>query len=431
MKIGVLGGGLTGLTIASLIGKKHETEVLEKEISCGGLCRSLKEKGFIFDWGGAHILYSKDEEALQFALGKLGKNIVHFHRNNKIYFKNSLVRYPFENGLSDLPLKDNLECLFSFLLKKNHLPKENFKQWLYHQFGKVITEKYLLPYNEKIWQIKAENLSLGWVANRIPQPLLLDVIKSSLGFKTEGYKIQLNAFYPQNGGIFSLIQALEKSCPKIRKKFEVKKITKRKGQWFVSDGKKILVYDKLISTIPLHSLIACLHDIPQGITKSANLLRYNSLISVMIGVNGQSNIKATTIYFPESDLLPNRVAFPENFSPYNVPEKKFSLIAEISAYKNGKVWSLPDFLILKSTIDGLTQRKIINPRNICYTKIARTDYAYVVHDKNYDKNIKNVRNYLENLEITLCGRFGKFEYLNMDACIRDGLEVASNFNPKI
>jgi UDP-galactopyranose mutase len=38
------------------------------------------------------------------------------------------------------------------------------------------------------------------------------------------------------------------------------------------------------------------------------------------------------------------------------------------------------------------------------------------------------KNYLKKLGIYLCGRFGEFEYLNMDACIERGLKVAEEMN---
>jgi protoporphyrinogen oxidase len=46
MKIGILGGGLTGLTIASNL--KRKSEVLEKNSECGGLCRSFQETYLVY-----------------------------------------------------------------------------------------------------------------------------------------------------------------------------------------------------------------------------------------------------------------------------------------------------------------------------------------------------------------------------------------------
>ena len=56
-RIGVLGGGISGLTFASLM---PEAEVLEKELVPGGLMRSVKEEGYTFDLG-SHIIFSRNQ----------------------------------------------------------------------------------------------------------------------------------------------------------------------------------------------------------------------------------------------------------------------------------------------------------------------------------------------------------------------------------
>ena len=198
MKIGILGGGLTGVTLGYFL--NYDVEILEKNKETGGLCRSLQDEGFTFDYGGSHIIFSKDKEVLSFMLAVLGDNKVQRRRNAKILFKGNYVKYPFENGLNDLPKEDNFECLYYYidnLIKreqdKSNSPK-NFKEWIYYTFGKGIAEKYMIPYNEKIWNTKSEQMSLEWVENRVPQPPIEDVIKSSLGIATEGYTHQLH-FY--------------------------------------------------------------------------------------------------------------------------------------------------------------------------------------------------------------------------------------------
>ena len=61
MSIGILGGGLAGLTVGALT--EGETEILEAADECGGLCRSWTVDGFTHDFGG-HILFSRDAELL-------------------------------------------------------------------------------------------------------------------------------------------------------------------------------------------------------------------------------------------------------------------------------------------------------------------------------------------------------------------------------
>ena len=229
MKIGILGGGLTGLTIASNL--KYDCEVLEKNKECGGLCRSLKEKGFTFDFGGAHIIYSKNQEIIKYIKKVLGKNCRQGRRNNKIYFKGRFVKYPFENGLSDLSPEDNFECLYYYLNNKYKKPS-NFGEWLYYTFGKGIAEKYLIPYNRKIWKYPPEKMSFHWV-ERLPKPPIEDVIKSAVGISTEGYTHQLYFCYPEQEGIQGLIKAFERRSPEISRNFKIKKIKREKRKWIV------------------------------------------------------------------------------------------------------------------------------------------------------------------------------------------------------
>ena len=67
MRTVILGGGLTGVTLARLLGSKgDEVVVLEADPEIGGLCRSFTDKGFTFDAGGSHIIFSRDEEVLRF-----------------------------------------------------------------------------------------------------------------------------------------------------------------------------------------------------------------------------------------------------------------------------------------------------------------------------------------------------------------------------
>ena len=73
------------------------------------------------------------------------------------------------------------------------------KEWFLYTFGKSICIKYLFPYNEKVWNIKCSELSMTW-SDRIPNPPKLDVVKSSFGINTDGYKHQLYYHYPKEHG---------------------------------------------------------------------------------------------------------------------------------------------------------------------------------------------------------------------------------------
>ena len=180
--------------------------------------------------------------------------------------KGRYVKYPFENGLYDLDPQDRFECLYHYIKNDYPPPKTNFKEWIYHHFGKGLAEKYLIPYNEKIWNVPAEELGLEWVEGRVPKPPLEDVIKAAVGVETEGYTHQLYYNYPSHGGIEALPRALAKRVRKITPDFNVGRVWKEHGQWCVTDGRTTRRYEQIVSTIPIQELVRAVSGTPEELS---------------------------------------------------------------------------------------------------------------------------------------------------------------------
>jgi len=434
MKTAILGGGLTGLTLGCLMKKKGlDFEVLEKEKECGGLMRTVQTEGFTFDCSGSHVIFAKDEKILRFMLGLLGNNEIECRRNAKILYGGRYVKYPFENGLSDLPKEDDFECLNSFVQnlirkEKGELEKpRNLKAWFFYTFGKGIAEKYLVPYNSKIWKYPLQNMGLEWV-DRIPSPPVTDIIKSSLGIETEGYKHQLRFHYPKKGGIHALIQALQqKITHRVFTGFEVKKIRKEDGHWVVSDGKNERQYEKAVSTIPIKTLIKTVQP-SRDVQESIHRLKHNSLINVLIGLDKSKVNDFSWLYIPGKETLAHRVSFPLNFSPNTVPSGKSSVMAEITCCFGSKTWLMKDSEISGRVIDDLHRLHVINKKEVCFTAIRRSLYAYVINDLAYSANLKVAYDYFRSIGIGLVGRFSEFKYLNMDDCVKHAMDFVNRID---
>ncbi|WP_048148988.1 protoporphyrinogen/coproporphyrinogen oxidase [Methanolacinia paynteri] len=428
MKVGILGGGLTGLSLSHFL--QCDSEILEKENVCGGLCRTFNKNGFYYDYGG-HIIFSKDQDVLNFMVSILGNNIDKHYRNNKVLFKKLFIKYPFENGLHEIPKEDNYECLYYYL--NNDYPKpNNFKEWVYYTFGKGIAEKYLIPYNEKIWNTNLEEMGLDWV-ERVPKPPMEDILRSAIGIETEGYTHQLYFYYPVNRGIQGLIEAIDSSNinSNVIKNFEVKKICKKENKWIVSNGIEHKIYDRIISTIPIFDLLQALEDVPSQVQDAAKKLQYNSLIIVMIGLNVDNLSDKTAVYIPDKKHLFHRVCFNKYFSENMVPNGKSSIMVEITANIGDNIWNLSDEDLIKNVISSLSEEGFLKKEDVCETDLRRTKYAYVIPDLEYSKNIDFIKSYLKTQEIELCGRFSEYKYLNMDACIRSAMDLAKKINNNI
>lgn len=422
MKIGVLGGGLAGVSLAYFLQEKgHAVEVLEKESECGGLCRSFSKNGFSFDLGG-HIIFSKDKETLDLMVKVLGKNVKRHYRNNKVWFKKRFVKYPFENGLSALDKEDVFECLHGFIVNKHTKPK-NFKEWIYYTFGDGLAKKYLIPYNEKIWNCKAGKMGIEWV-ERVPKPPLEDIIKSALGIETEGYTHQLYFYYPIKGGIQMLIRAFELKLKNVIRNYEVKSVRKIGRKWLVSNGLDEREYDRIISCIPIFDLMNAMKGIPGRVNSAVNALKYNSLTVVMLGIDKVKLSDKFAVYVPQRDLIFHRICFHSYMGSWYTPRGKSSVVAEITTNPGDGVHEMSDRQLIEHVVRGLDKEGFIAKKDICESAVKRMKYGYVVHDLKYSKNTKLIHDYFRSINIPLCGRFAEFEYLNMDAAIRRALELS-------
>jgi protoporphyrinogen oxidase len=422
MSVGILGGGLAGLTVAAHV--DGQREVLEKDSRGGGHCQTMQEDGFTYDVGGPHIIFSRDRQMVDYMVGLLEGNVEQRRRENKIFYKGRYVKYPFENGLSDLDPQDRYECLHAYLYNDHPAPN-NFKEWLYHTFGTGLAEKYLIPYNEKIWNVPAEKLGIEWVEGRVPKPPVEDVIKSAVGVVTEGYTHQLYYQYPRHGGIESIPLAMEKKVPLLTPDFPVERIWKEGSRWCVAGGGgRVKRYDRVVATIPIHELVHMVEGTPEEIRQAVARLRYNSLITVTIGLANDRKLDLTAIYVPDLEVRFHRLSFPKAFSPFNAPDGQSLIQAEITTNEGDGTHELTDGELIKDVVGDLEAMDLLRPSEVCYAKVLRTKYGYVVQESHYKQDLEFAKSYFRSIGIPLCGRVAEFEYINMDVCIGRGQRVA-------
>lgn len=430
MKTAILGAGLSGLTLARLLHEKGtDFIVLEAEPEYGGLCRSRSDRGFTFDTGGSHIIFSRDEKVLAFMRQMIVGNEQQNNRTTKIFYKGRYVKYPFENGLCDLPPDDCFFCISECIktliaVEKGDIPAPTtFRDWIYYTFGKGIAECYMVPYNEKIWKYPTDKMSLHWVNGRIPRPPVDDVIKSAIGIPTEGYTHQAVFSYPLKGGIEALVRAIAQPIEAfIHCGFPVSSIRRVQDRWEISDGKKTIAADRIISTIPLQHLLPALENVPEAVRTACDDLNYNSLICVNIGIQGTVP-DISWMYVPDLSLgLSNRISFPSHFSRHAAPAGCSSVLAEITHQPGDEVSRFSDAQLVKEVTGTLVAMNVLKKSQIMYSSVVRQPFAYVVYDLDYQKNIKIIRDYFESISIPLVGRFARFEYLNMDGCIRNVMD---------
>jgi protoporphyrinogen oxidase len=426
-EVGILGGGISAIALAAQLGE--DVEILEKRDTIGGLCATIVEDGFTFDAAGPHIMFSKNKEVLNLMISVLGDNVHQNRRENRIYYKGQLVKYPFENDLAALPKEDNFECLYGYIENpRANDPVVSLSDWSYKTFGAGISEKYFLPYNEKIWNYDTRKIGLEFV-ERIPKPPVADVIKSAIGISTEGYLHQLYYSYPTHGGFEAIVHAFAKQVKgDIRLNTTVTRVERDGEGWRVeaSDGVERW-YRTLINTIPIHELMKIWADAPDDAKAWLAKLRYNSLVNVLIGCNTDPGHNYTALYVPDRELLFHRLSFPKAFGDQCVPAGGSSIMAEITtnAGEDG-VWEMDDASLTERIIADVARIGFVDPASIVYKRVARFLYGYPVYDLEYRHNVTEMRAAVERTGLRLLGRFAQFDYINSDVCVERALKMADD-----
>lgn len=425
----ILGAGVTGLAVARLlVASGARVTIFEKAPVVGGLCRSDIVDGFVYDLAGGHVLFSRDPEVMSFLAGLLGpENLVRSERNTRIFFRGRYVNYPFENGLSDLAKEDNYECLKGFV--EAHYRREyeekgkprpvSFRDWIVWRFGQGIADLFMFPYNEKIWKTDLSRLSAEWVAGRVPDAPLDDILKTAVGIGTSGYKHQAIFFYPRQGGFQALPDRLAEplgDC--IRLSTTVERV-KKTASGFEVNGEP---FDELVSTIPIEELYSMLdRPDPRG-KEAASSLDFLSLATFLIGLDGrdESN-RYSWIYLPHPENgACNRITYLSNYSPNNAPPGTTSVLAEATFREEPKDMEA----MAKKVVEDLDRNGLLDKSKVKTLAWRKIRHAYIVFDLDFSRKKDVAVKGLRDLGIHPVGRFGRYEYLNSDMCIRTAFDTA-------
>ncbi|MEW6745956.1 MAG: FAD-dependent oxidoreductase [Planctomycetota bacterium] len=425
MKVAILGGGVSGLSLAYFLQREGVAcEVLEAARVPGGLCRSDVVNGYVMDRAGGHILYSKSE-AVRALWADLFQDepLVPNERQTRILVQNRFVAYPFENGLGDLPPEINFECTNGYIeavfARRQGAPcPDNFRDWILYRMGEGIARHFMFPYNEKIWKVDLRELGVGWVEGRVPDAPLEDVLRSALSLRTVGYAHQAHFHYPRSGGFQALTDRLAARVqPLLRLETPVEDVQKTRQGVRVNGTP----YDLVVSTIPLNELARIVHDLDSGTRQACTGMRFRGLASVLLGIPAEYVLPYSWIYLPFAHQGPaNRVTCLSNYSPGNAPPGRGSLLAEVT-YEGDLDVTTP-FLddLEKSLVScGLFPAGCVDLRHF-----AKNTYAYLVFDRRFEERRQRAIEGIEAYGILPLGRFGRYDYNNSDHCILDAKSLS-------
>lgn len=430
IKTVILGGGLTGLSASYHLGR--DCTVFEKLDEIGGLARSEEVDGFVFDYA-PHILYTIDPYASALIHRLLDGNIRIQKREAYIYHgKYDLyTRFPYQSHLHGLPAQDIIDCLGGLVdvLRDPDRPRpQNYREWIYWRFGKGIAEHLMIPYAERIWTIDPKYMNFNWIDRRVPEPDFESILRGALQDEKELSGFNKDFWYPIEGGIEALPVALAGEVSDIRLNRTLTHIDPL-AKTVEFDGRDGCTYENLVYTLPLTHLPRYIDGIPPEVMTAINGLQHNRIECVNIGIDRTDISPYQWLYLYEDDFIFHRISFPRNFSEKTCPPGTSSVCCEIASSDHRPLRVQGREAILEATIDGLKRARILRDTDrILVADVLSVDPAYVIYDLDYENNVKIIHDYLHGIGIHPCGRFGDWQYYNMDHSIMSGKRVADRIS---
>jgi UDP-galactopyranose mutase len=166
----IVGGGLTACTLAHRLAREGvASTVLERLDVPGGLIRSERMGGVLYEPHGSHIFHTEDEEVWELANAMTPFN-AYRHRVD-IVADGKLLNWPIL--LSDIDRQSQAEEIHRQLAEREGVDAQaraqaaNFEEWCLELMGPILYERFIQPYTEKQWGRPARELSAQWAPRRV------------------------------------------------------------------------------------------------------------------------------------------------------------------------------------------------------------------------------------------------------------------------
>ncbi len=403
----IIGGGISGLAFAAQK-KSEDYLILEKDATLGGLCQSFYSKDFVWDVAGHFFHFHSDTTRAYYEKLMEGRTQVTAKKCAKVYYGGKYMDAPFQYNIHQLPQHEFIECLTDLYYADCPEVNISFDEFVRKKYGRGIANKFLIPYNEKLYACKMNELerdSMGSFLPKLDFGMLMNFYRGSKG-KTYNDTFR----YPVNG-CAEIINALvaELDCQRIHIGEGAERIDLEEKVVYTADGE--YEYEYLINTAPFNSFAKM-----SGLDAD-DALNYNQVLVLNIGFDKESIDKEVSwVYYPGDELF-YRVGFYNNIARTD----RLSIYVEIGYKANEKI---DVEAALEKTLIDLKRANVIDTHKVVAYQPYIINPGYVhITEKGKAYAVK-IANQLEIQNVHMVGRYAKWQYSAMDDSLEQAFALA-------
>lgn len=394
----IVGAGVSGLAYAGF--SKNECLLLEKDAEIGGYCKTIKWGDFVWDYSG-HFFHFRDT----FLEDYICRNMVHddiryCEKHTQIFYRQKYIDFPFQKNIHQLDQDEFIDCLYDLFTTTGN-DYFTFKQMLYAKFGQSIAEKFLIPYNEKLYACDLNRLDVDAMRRFFPYADKEEIIRNFK--KTNNNSYNSHFTYPRGGAIEyvkSLASYIGKSNICLNECVKSIDVTEKT----IKTDKRELKYDNLISTMPFPLLMQCC-----SMEYDTDIYSWNKVLVFNLGFDKKGkDVFNNWIYVPSKDFCFYRVGYYDNI----FATKNMSLYVELGFGKNTDVIDVEYYK--EKVLDDLKKAGIITDHKLIASHFVIMDPAYVHITKESIRDVEEKKKVLARNNIYSIGRYGSWTYCSIE-----------------
>lgn len=405
----IVGGGISGLSFAARLPNGAEYLIVEAEDELGGYCRTVKREGFTWDYSGHFFHFRRPEIEAYLRERMEGEEILSVARKSAIHYGDRLIDFPFQKNIHQLPKAEFIEALHDLYFREEN-EEASFYEMLISRFGKAIAEKFLIPYNEKLYATDLRKLDRDAMGRFFPHADIDEIIRNFKQPDDGGYNQTFT--YPR-GGAVRYIDAMARDLDRSSILLGERIIAIDLDEKIARTPTRAFKFERLISSMPLDRL----YEIA-SIPFNSDLYQANEVEVFNLGFDRKGPEGIHWIYYPDPAHLFYRVGFYDNI----FGDARMSLYVEIGRQRG----TTPEDSqpILERVLNDLSKVGIVQDHRLIAHHRVVLSPAYVHINAAVIKDIAEKRKALEARGIHSIGRYGAWTYCSIEDNIIEAFELA-------
>ncbi|MCA9562432.1 MAG: FAD-dependent oxidoreductase [Myxococcales bacterium] len=402
----IIGAGISGLSYAAF-SNRDDYLIIEAESEVGGYCRTVIQDGFVWDYSG-HFFHFRHPEIERYLVDRMPADQVKtIAKRSDILFKGERIDFPFQKNIHQLPKEDFIDCLYDLYFRED-LGSANFRDMLYSKFGAGICERFLIPYNEKLYACDLSDLDADAMGRFFPYADVDDIIRNFRKADNASYNATFT--YPE-GGAIEYVKALQSGVnnANLRLNTRVQRIDLDAKVAHTTDGP--IQYQELVSSAPFDRLMSMTGtEVPAGLLSSNKVLVFN------LGFDRKGWEDVHWVYFPERKYRFYRVGFYDNIFGTD----RMSIYVEIGM-KTGDAVDVD--LELSKVLQGLEAAGVTSGHQLVSKHHVVLDPAYVHITTASQAFVAEQFGRLAQAGVHSIGRYGGWKYCAIEDNIVEAREL--------